>query len=53
MGMRVHTLGKANGLRNKEGEHILEFAVAYNLVFWKLVFHQERQPSDPLPVRWY
>ena len=38
MGMRVHTLGKANGLRNKEGEHILEFAVAYNLVVGNLYF---------------
>ena len=49
----VHS-GYGYGLRNKEGEHILEFAGAHNLVVGNsYLFHQERQPSDHLPIRWY
>ena len=45
--------GYGYDLRNKENEYIPKLAVAHNLVAGNSLFHQERQPSGNLPVRWY
>ena len=39
------------GLRNKV--KIFSNLLLLIIFCWKLVFHQEKQPSDHLPVRWY
>ena len=43
--------GHDYGLRNTEGEHILEFAVVHDLVFANTHFHK-KESSDHLSLRW-
>ena len=48
----VHS-GYGYSLRNKEGEHISQIRCCPKSCCWKLLFHQERQPSDHLRIWWY